>query len=151
MGLCPGWAEPPPWVNCAAEVHCLACALMHRSRLAGFIIDCKTDDLDAATRFWAQALGMKPLEGGLEGYLRLDSESRGLTIEVQRVSHESRLHLDIETDDVEAEVARLEKLGAHRVAKVKTWWVMQAPSGQRFCVIQGKEDLDKSAGLTVWE
>lgn len=123
---------------------------MHRSRLAGFIIDCKTDDLDAATRFWAQALGMKQLEGFLEGYQRLDTASRDLTIELQRVSHESRLHLDIETDDVEAEVARLEKLGAHRVAKVKTWWVMQAPSGQRFCVIRGK-DLEKSAGVTAWE
>ena len=30
---------------------------MHRSRLAGFIIDCNTDDLDAATDFWAGALG----------------------------------------------------------------------------------------------
>lgn len=30
---------------------------MHRSRLAGFIIDCKTDDLEQAARFWAAALG----------------------------------------------------------------------------------------------
>ena len=31
----------------------------HRSRLAGFIIDCHTDDLDAAADFWSQALGCR--------------------------------------------------------------------------------------------
>ena len=31
--------------------------MTHRSRLSGFIIDCNTDDLDAATDFWAGALG----------------------------------------------------------------------------------------------
>ena len=57
------------------------------------------------------------------------------TIAVQQVDHPSRVHLDIETDDVEAEVARLEKLGAKRVAFVRRWWVMEAPTGQRFCVV----------------
>ncbi len=123
---------------------------MHRSRLAGFILDCQTEDLDAATEFWSRALGMKVL--GLDGldYQRLDAAKRDLTIEVQRVSHESRVHLDIQTDDIDAEVARLETLGATRVAKIKTWVVMQAPSGQRFCVVKGK-DLDTSAGVTSWE
>jgi hypothetical protein len=45
------------------------------------------------------------------------------------------LHLDIETNDIEAEVARLEQLGAKRVEQVKRWWVMEAPTGQRFCVV----------------
>ena len=62
---------------------------MHRSRLAGFIIDCKTDDLDAATLFWRQALGMNALERDPNGYDRLDSSARDLQIEVQRVTHES--------------------------------------------------------------
>ena len=30
---------------------------MHRSRLAGFIIDCQTDDLEQAAQFWSAALG----------------------------------------------------------------------------------------------
>ncbi len=60
-------------------------------------------------------------------------------MEVQNVAHESRVHLDIESDDVEAEVARLEALGAKRVAKVKTWWVLEAPTGQRFCIVQGRD------------
>jgi len=46
------------------------------------------------------------------------------------------VHLDIETDDIDAEVRRLEKLGAKRVQPVQTWWVMEAPTGQRFCVVQ---------------
>jgi hypothetical protein len=93
---------------------------------------------------------MLPTERDAGGYDRLDASARDLHIEVQRVSHESRVHVDIEADDVDAEVARLEKLGATRVAKVKTWWVMQAPTGQRFCVVCGK-DLDKAPGTTLWE
>jgi hypothetical protein len=52
------------------------------------------------------------------------------------VSHASRVHLDIETDDIEAEVRRLEELGAKRIQAIHTWWVMEAPTGQRFCVVR---------------
>ena len=114
---------------------------MHKSRLAGFIIDCKTGDLPAAAGFWGAALGMK-LHGlhGEEGenYIRLMDADRGLHIEVQKVKHDSRVHLDIESDDVEAEAARLEQLGAKKVQKINTWWVMEAPTGQRFCVVRAK-------------
>jgi len=114
---------------------------MHKSRLAGFIIDCKTEDLPAAAEFWGAALGMK-LHGlaGEEGenYVRLVDADRGLHIEVQKVKHDSRVHLDIETDDVEAEAARLEQLGAKRVRQFPRWWVMEAPTGQRFCVVRAK-------------
>ena len=48
------------------------------------------------------------------------------------------MHLDIESDDIPAEVARLEKLGAKRVAEVRTWVVMEAPTGHRFCVIRAQ-------------
>ena len=61
-----------------------------------------------------------------------------LHIEVQSVSHPSRVHLDIESDDVDAEVRRLEALGAKRVEKINTWWVLEAPTGQRFCVVRAK-------------
>jgi hypothetical protein len=44
--------------------------------------------------------------------------------------------LDIETDDIEAEVQRLEALGAKRVKQIHTWWVLEAPTGQRFCVVR---------------
>jgi predicted enzyme related to lactoylglutathione lyase len=114
---------------------------MHKSRLAGFIIDCKTDDLESAAAFWGAALGMdvRKLPGD-EGkkYVRLDDPQHRLLIEVQSVSHPSRVHLDIETDDVEAEADRLERLGARRVEKINTWWVMEAPTGQRFCVVRAR-------------
>jgi predicted enzyme related to lactoylglutathione lyase len=112
---------------------------MHKSKLAGFIIDCQTEDLASAARFWSQALGMEiqslPGEEG-ERYARLVDPDDTLHIEVQSVSHPSRVHLDIEADDIEAEVRRLEALGAKRVQQVHTWWVMEAPTGQRFCVVR---------------
>lgn len=116
---------------------------MHRSRLAGFIIDCKTDDLETAARFWSAALGypLKPTaEEDSPNYRGLQTGHDDIHIEVQTVDHPSRVHLDIESDDVDAEVARLEKLGARRIEKVRTWVVMEAPTGQRFCVVRPQRD-----------
>ena len=56
-------------------------------------------------------------------------------IEVQMVDNESRVHLDIESDDIEAEVVRLEALGARRIDTIRDWVVMEAPTGQRFCIV----------------
>jgi predicted enzyme related to lactoylglutathione lyase len=112
---------------------------MHKSKLCGFIIDCQTDDLLQAAEFWSSALGMAlkslPAEEG-EKYIRLVDPTEHLHIEVQKVDHASRIHLDIETDNVEEEVKRLEKLGAKRLSDISTWVVMEAPTGQRFCVVQ---------------
>ena len=114
---------------------------MHKSKLAGFIIDCRTDDLESAARFWSGALGMQiqhlPGEEGAK-YIQLVDPGDALHVEVQTVTHPSRVHLDIETNDIEAEVRRLEALGAKRVEQVHTWWVMEAPTGQRFCVVRSK-------------
>ena len=113
--------------------------MSHRSKLCGFIIDCRTEDLGTAADFWGRALGMEiralPGDEG-EKYVRLVDRNSELHIEVQKVEHPSRVHLDIEADDVEAEVRRLEALGARRVAQVHTWWVMEAPTGHRFCVVR---------------
>jgi hypothetical protein len=111
---------------------------MHKSRFCAFVIDCKVDDLDAAASFWAGALGKKVAkqEEEFSTYRALEVRADEPMMLLQKVDHESRVHLDIESDDVEAEVARLEKLGAKRVAKVRTWWVMEAPSGQKFCVVR---------------
>ena len=123
--------------------------MAHRSRLAGFIIDCETDDLDEAASFWSAALGLavKPSNGPEDAnYVRLDTGPDGMLIEVQKVAHPSRVHMDIETDDIEAEVARLEALGARRLWPVRTWWVMEAPTGHRFCVVRrGHRDFDATA------
>jgi hypothetical protein len=125
---------------------------MHKSRLAGFIIDCRgrpDDVLPRAASFWSDALGMADRGADGEVYRRLDASARDLVIEVQAVEHESRLHLDIESDDVDAEVKRLEALGARRVSQTRTWWVLEAPTGQRFCVVRAR-DLEGKPGVNVW-
>ncbi len=126
---------------------------MHKSKLAGFIIDCQTPDLYAAADFWAAALGMAvrrlPAEEG-EKYVQLVDPAERLHVEVQSVEHPSRVHLDIETDDVQAEVGRLQRLGAKRVEDVHTWVVMEAPTGQRFCVVQAK-GTDFAAAANTWD
>lgn len=122
---------------------------MHKSKLAGFIIDCKTDDLDAAAEFWAAALGARPKKK--EGkYVTLQTAPGEPYVEVQSVSHPSRVHIDIESDDIDAEVKRLISLGAKEVARISTWCVLEAPTGQRFCVVQVQgKDFDKKAN--VWK
>jgi predicted enzyme related to lactoylglutathione lyase len=122
---------------------------MHRSKLGGFIIDCHGRDLPGAAAFWSGALGMPTRQlAGAEGdsYVRLVDSQHGLHVEVQQVDHPSRVHLDIEADDIEAEVRRLEALGARRIAQIQSWWVMEAPTGQRFCVVrQSSPDFDAKA------
>ena len=116
--------------------------MAHRSRLAGFIIDCQTDDLDAAADFWSRALGAtiadRDAGDDTAQYQMFGNTPGDLHIEVQRVQHPSRVHLDIEADDVDAEAARLEALGARKIGFVKRWWVMEAPTGQRFCIVKMK-------------
>jgi len=112
---------------------------MHHSRLCAVLIDCKVSDIDEAARFWGAALGRAvdlkhPSSRGI--YRMLETPPDEPIVEIQRVEHESRVHIDIETDDIPAEVARLEKLGAKVVDRVRTWVVMQAPTGQRFCVVR---------------
>lgn len=126
---------------------------MHHSRLCAAIIDCKTDNLDEAARFWAEALG-RPVDmkhPGSRGIYRMLTTPPGeLIAEIQKVEHESRVHLDIETDDIPAEVARLEKLGAKVDKRLERWVVMLAPTGQRFCVVRvQRPDFPKNANR--WE
>jgi catechol 2,3-dioxygenase-like lactoylglutathione lyase family enzyme len=128
---------------------------MHHSRLSSLIIDCKTDDLETAARFWSAALG-RPLrervdDSAGDNYLPLATHDDEPVIEVQRVDHESRVHLDIESDDIEAEVRRLEALGAKRVVAIKTWVVMEAPTGQRFCVIRPQRHGKVGPHANTWE
>ncbi len=127
---------------------------MHKSRLGGLIIDCDTDDLATATAFWSRALGyaVRPPAGSddAERYVILDTAPDEPHIELQRVDHPSRVHLDIEADDVDAEVRRLEALGAKRVERVRDWWVLEAPTGHRFCVVPAAR-ADFAARANRWD
>jgi len=126
---------------------------MHRSRINGILIDCNTDDIQAAARFWAEALGrpIDPDHPGTRGnYVMLETPADEISVQIQRVDHESRIHLDIETDDIQAEVARLEKAGATVDTRMERWVVMRAPSGQRFCIVRAQR-AGFPKGATTWE
>ena len=126
---------------------------MHKSRLGGLIIDCQTDDLDSAGEFWSKALGLQIKASNAqydEKYVLLNTAENELDIEVQQVTHDSRVHIDIETNDIEAEASRLEKLGARRIDKVDHWVVMQAPTGQRFCLVKPQRSEFESQA-NIWE
>lgn len=125
---------------------------MHRSRLCALLIDCKTADVDGAARFWGDALG-RPLDlahpSSRGNYRMLATPPDEPIVEIQRVEHDSRVHIDIETDDIPAEVARLTALGAKVVSRLERWVVMEAPTGQRFCVVRvQRPGFPKNA--TVW-
>jgi predicted enzyme related to lactoylglutathione lyase len=118
---------------------------MHRSRVAYFTID--VDDLDRAVTFWAGALGAVAEPGNPASrhiYRKLRLPDAPIRILLQRTddpkAEKNRMHLDLETDDVEAEVKRLEGLGAvrwdHQTARGYDFWVMRDPWGNEFCVLQ---------------
>ena len=109
----------------------------HFSRLSKVVIDVAPADHDRELTFWQAATGL-PLArferhpeyhgAGLNGVdFSLLTQHLG--------SGPSRVHLDIHTDDLAAEVARLEALGAERVQQVHAWWVLRDPAGLLFCVI----------------
>ena len=118
---------------------CMGAIEMHHSRLCAVLIDCRASDVDEAARFWGRALG-RPVDlehpGSRGNYRMLETPQDEPIVQIQRVDHESRVHLDIETDDIPAEVARLENLGATVIGRLERWVVMQAPTGQRFCVVR---------------
>ena len=110
---------------------------MHKSRLGALVIDCHTDDLAEATAFWTGALGYEAVpDPSDDRYVSLRGPAGEVNVILQKVEHASRVHLDIETDDIEAEVKRLQGLGATEVARIKSWVVLEAPSGHRFCVVK---------------
>jgi Glyoxalase-like domain len=126
---------------------------MHRSRLCAILIDCKVPVIEEAANFWSQALGRARDTGhpGTRGnYYMLETPPEEPIVQLQRVDHESRVHIDIESDDVPAEVARLEALGAKVVIRLERWVVMEAPTGQRFCVVRvQRPGFPKNANVWV--
>ncbi|MDH3693970.1 MAG: VOC family protein [Gammaproteobacteria bacterium] len=126
---------------------------MHKSRLGALVVDCQTDDLYREGKFWSKALGSTPeAQDKLisDKYIRLYGQPGEARVILQKVDHPSRVHFDIETDNIDAEVERLESLGATIVERKELWVVMEAPSKQRFCVI-GPIRSDFEANANVWK
>jgi predicted enzyme related to lactoylglutathione lyase len=127
---------------------------MHKSRLAAFVLDSQVEDIQQASQFWSQALGY-PLQASdpdwAERYAYLDNPATEPKLLLQKVQHPSHIHLDIETDDIAAEVRRLCQLGAVVVKQLPRWTVMQAPTGHRFCVVMPQRaDFALSPDVKSW-
>jgi len=124
---------------------------MHKSRLGTVIIDCQTDNLGREAEFWSAALGGKVEQRSTEArYIDVQGNSAEPHVILQKVEHPSWIHIDIETDDIDAEVKRLEGLGAIVVEKMEKWTVMEAPSKHRFCIIGARRD-GFAENANVWD
>lgn len=125
---------------------------MHKSRLGGIIIDCQNTDPAKAGAFWGQVFGYElkhSTDPADAPYAGLETPPGEVSMAVQNVEHPSRIHIDIETDDIEAEAQRLEALGARRIEAIRTWLVMEAPTGHRFCLVPPeREGFEEQA--TQW-
>jgi predicted enzyme related to lactoylglutathione lyase len=118
---------------------------MHRSRVCQFVID--VSDLDQGVTFWTAVVDgveEETSEASRHIYRRIrlpDSEIRILLQKTgdRKISKE-RMHIDLETDNVEAEVERLEALGAvrwdHQQERGFDFWVVRDPWGNEFCILQ---------------
>lgn len=114
---------------------------MHRSRIYGIFIDTPEAEAPDVARFWSAALGAsaRPTPGE-EQFTMLDGALPKLAVGVQAVGDGPRYHVDIETDDVEAERARLVGLGAVEVGQWRECRVLRAPGGHLFCVVPRHTD-----------
>ena len=110
--------------------------MAHFSRLFKVVIDVPASDHDRELLFWQGAVGEPLLRFDYPEYHGAALHGQDFWLLMQRLGEgAARVHLDIHTDDLAAEVARLEHLGAERVQRVHSWWVMRDPAGLLFCVI----------------
>ncbi|XDA98052.1 VOC family protein [Sulfitobacter sp. LCG007] len=114
--------------------------MAHKQRIGVVCIDCKTEDLTEAVAYWSAMLGMEGEIDERGKYAAFDDHSGRPRVLLQAVDHEPRVHLDIETDDKDAECERLKGLGAKEIARIRTWIVMEAPTGHRFCLVGPQGD-----------
>ena len=102
-------------------------------------------DLERQTEFWSEALRYIPREDDSDDFVLLrPPDGDGPNVSLNR-AHSTmqvppRIHLDLYSDDQDAEVERLLKLGASRVHLDKMpadadYVILADPEGNRFCVI----------------
>jgi Glyoxalase-like domain len=124
---------------------------MHRSRLHVVLIDSSPDVADAEVAFWAAALGREPQPEVGTPFTVLSSLGSGQLLAHQRLDEgTSRIHLDIETDDSDAELRRLMELGAVRHGEHDGSVQLRDPAGLVFCVVPVQSD-DFELEATVWK
>ncbi|MFD9002378.1 VOC family protein [Streptomyces sp. NPDC059582] len=129
--------------------------MAHHSRICKVVIDVPETDHERTVDFWGAATGAPTaVVPGSPEYTSASLHSPRMWLYIQRLDEGGdgpRVHLDIHTDDLEAEVARLERLGAARVRKVHSWWVMRDPAGLLFCVIPHPPGNLDDSNARRWE
>ena len=135
-----------------ATDHCYSLAAMHRSRLVGILIDTPATQVGTEVDFWSAALGAQSYPApGEEQYTVLVGAAAGLITVVQAVDDAPRYHVDIETDDLAAEVARLTALGAEPVARWQDAHTLRSPGGHLLCVVPVHSDPETfAASARTW-
>lgn len=111
-----------------------------RAYLDGLFIDVPGPQVDAELAFWSAALDAEVVPTSRpETYTALTgvrAPGGDLLVEVQRIRDGApRFHVDVSTDDVEAEAERVEALGAMRVGEIESWTTFADPAGNLFCVV----------------
>ena len=124
----------------------------HRSRLCAAYIDVPRADYARTVEFWQTSLERSgEVDPDDPDYTALGEATPGVELAVQAIGDERpRIHLDIETDDIEAEVARLTGLGASVVERIQGWVVMRDPVGNVFCVVKMQFPDAFEASATAW-
>jgi predicted enzyme related to lactoylglutathione lyase len=127
--------------------------MAHHSRLSKIVIDVPGVDHDRELAFWSAATGqpLTQFETHPEYHgAALHGHELGLLI--QRLDDgPAKVHIDIHTDDLAAEITRLEKLGAEPVRQVHSWQVMRDPAGLLFCVIPGEPGTLNDSNAQHWD
>jgi hypothetical protein len=123
---------------------------VHRSRLQVVLIDSPPEVADEEVAFWSGALGADVTRDAGGTFTTLATWGSGVELVHQRLDGgAARVHLDIETDDTDAEVARLTALGAVVVGGHDTAVHLHDPAGLVFCVVPVQsETFDAEA--TTW-
>jgi len=125
---------------------------VHRSRLSTFLIDTPAAEAARSAEFWSAALGVPATPVPDEPqFTSLPGVHPDLVFAVQSVDDAPRYHVDIETDDHEAETARLTGLGAVEINRWLDCHIMRAPGGHILCVVPVHSDPELfAAQATVW-
>lgn len=127
--------------------------MAHYSRLSQIVIDVPEGEHDPELAFWQAATGQALARfDKFPEYHGGSLPGQGIGLLIQRLGDGGpRVHLDIHTDDMDAEVARLERLGARRVRQTEHWWIMQDPAGLPFCVIPDQPERFSDENAQRWD
>ena len=125
----------------------------HYSRLSKIVIDVPPNHHDRELAFWSAATGQRLARSGSHPeYHGAALHDQDLELLIQRLGDgPARVHIDIHTDDLAAELARLQNLGAEPVEQVHSWWVMRDPAGLVFCVIPESPGTLNDSNAERWD